>query len=171
MQLFMQVSSSDTVLYESSDQESGPIYAEDLPEGTTVECLCGEFSLDNEDSEVVLCPECNIHHHVACTGMKDLRNDEKFLCPHCWANPLREKLKAKTTLIVSPSSISFQWQEEIEKHQNGLSVFVYDGIQSHGFVSPATFARHDIVLTTYEVLKKELYFTDLPHSKSEFPAS
>lgn len=100
MQLFMQVSSSDTVLYESSDQESGPIYAEDLPESTTVECLCGEFSLDNEDSEVVLCPECNIHHHVACTGMKDLRNDEKFLCPHCWANPLRVS-GAEFILLVS----------------------------------------------------------------------
>lgn len=74
----------------------------------------------------------------------------------------------KATLIVSPASISFQWLEEIEKHQTELSVMVYEGIQAQGFVPPTTFAKHDIVLVTYEVLKREIYFTDLPNSNGDY---
>ncbi|KAL3188011.1 hypothetical protein MRX96_004247 [Rhipicephalus microplus] len=42
----------------------------------------------------------------------------------------------------------------------------YRGVQDHGFVSPLTFSKYDIVLTTYEVLKKELHYTNLPHVNS-----
>uniref|UniRef100_L7LZM8 Putative dead box-containing helicase-like transcription factor/dna repair protein n=1 Tax=Rhipicephalus pulchellus TaxID=72859 RepID=L7LZM8_RHIPC len=125
---------------------------------TRVECLLG-----GEEEEMVQCPECHAYHHVACRP-----GEEEYLCPHCWVDPAKEKIAVKTTLIVSPSSISFQWLEEIERHQKDdvLRVMEYRGVQNHGFVSPQTFAKYDIVLTTYEVLKKELNFTDLPHVNS-----
>ncbi len=36
------------------------------------------------------------------------------MCPHCWVQG--EKVQSGATLIVSPSSISFQWIQEIQKH-------------------------------------------------------
>lgn len=160
---------SDTEEYGLSEEEEHFVEdLADLPEGTKVECLCGGLDLGKDTEEVVRCPECRAYHHLACTTSDGLRPGEKYLCPHCWVKPEKEKIKVKTTLIVSPSSISFQWLEEIERHQNEdmLRVMEYRGVQNHGFVSPLTFAKHDVVLTTYEVLKKELNFTDLPHANS-----
>ncbi|XP_049511078.1 E3 ubiquitin-protein ligase SHPRH isoform X3 [Dermacentor silvarum] len=160
---------SDTEEYELSDDDGR--CAEDLavlPVGIRVECLCGGLALGSDIEEVVRCPGCRAYHHLACTTSGGLRAGEKYLCPHCWVDPAKEKIRVKTTLIVSPSSIGFQWLEEIERHQKDdrLHVMEYQGVQSHGFVSPLTFANYDIVLTTYEVLKKELNFTDLPHANS-----
>lgn len=163
------VGASDTEEYGLSDEEEHFVEdLADLPEGTKVECLCGGLDLGKDTEEVVRCPECRAYHHLACTTSDGLRPGEKYLCPHCWVKPEKEKIKVKTTLIVSPSSISFQWLEEIERHQSEdvLRVMEYRGVQSHGFVSPLTFAKHDVVLTTYEVLKRELNFTDLPHANS-----
>lgn len=153
----------------------GGILADEMGLGKTVEMLacillhpmptCDEATSDqcgDLPPTRVECPECHAYHHVACPP------GEKSLCPHCWVDPAKEKIGVKTTLIVSPSSISFQWLEEIERHQkdDALRVMEYRGVQNHGFVSPLTFAKYDIVLTTYEVLKKELNFTDLPHINS-----
>jgi hypothetical protein len=38
----------------------------------------------------------------------------EYVCPHCWVQG--EKVQSGATLIVSPSSISFQWIQEIQKH-------------------------------------------------------
>ena len=38
----------------------------------------------------------------------------EYVCPHCWVQG--EKVESRATLIVSPSSISFQWIQEIQKH-------------------------------------------------------
>ncbi|XP_054921718.1 E3 ubiquitin-protein ligase SHPRH isoform X2 [Dermacentor andersoni] len=160
---------SDTEEYELSDDDGHCAEGlADLPVATRVECLCGGLALGTDIEEVVCCPDCRVYHHLACTTSGGLRTGEKYLCPHCWVDSAKEKIRVKTTLIVSPSSISFQWLEEIERHQKDdrLHVMEYRGVQSHGFVSPPTFANYDIVLTTYEVLKKELNFTDLPHANS-----
>ncbi|XP_075553383.1 E3 ubiquitin-protein ligase SHPRH isoform X5 [Dermacentor variabilis] len=160
---------SDTEEYELSDDDGHSAEGlANLPMATRVECLCGGLALGTDIEEVVCCPDCRVYHHLACTTSGGLRTGEKYLCPHCWVDSAKEKIRVKTTLIVSPSSISFQWLEEIERHQKDdrLHVMEYRGVQSHGFVSPPTFANYDIVLTTYEVLKRELNFTDLPHANS-----
>ena len=46
-------------------------------------------------------------------------------------------------------------------------VQVYQGVQKQGFVQPQTLANHDIVITTYETLRKEIDYVDLPHSNSQ----
>ncbi|KAJ8314477.1 hypothetical protein KUTeg_006627 [Tegillarca granosa] len=93
------------------------------------------------------------------------------------------------TLIISPSSICHQWVDEILKHikKESLKVFypvllkdynnhnfmfysnvqVYTGVNKQGFIQPMTLAQQDIVLTTYETLRKEIDYVDLPHSNSE----
>ena len=64
---------------------------------------------------------------------------------------------------------SSQWVEEIKRHTRGLEIGVYDGVKFAGSSSsgedmllsnPLILARHDIVLTTFEVLKDDLNHSD-----------
>ena len=81
---------------------------------------------------------------------------------------LREKVKSGATLIVSPSSISFQWIEEIQKHvkHKDIKMLFYKGSKEMGYMQPRTLAGYDIVVTTYETLAAETSYVDLPHSNS-----
>ncbi|KAF4525763.1 hypothetical protein B566_EDAN002025 [Ephemera danica] len=45
-------------------------------------------------------------------------------------------------------------------------MFGFSGVQSNGFVQPRGLADHDIVITTYETLCKELDYVNLPHNNS-----
>lgn len=59
------------------------------------------------------------------------------------------------TLGVCPSSILTQWDEEIRKVAKdfGLSAFVYHGHSRN--VDPEVLAQHDVVLTSYGMIKKQ----------------
>jgi E3 ubiquitin-protein ligase SHPRH len=66
-------------------------------------------------------------------------------------------LRSRATLIISPSLIVTQWRDEVLMHTPHLSVFLYEGV--HKFrMSIETLADYDIVLTTYEILRQEVYF-------------
>ena len=45
---------------------------------------------------------------------------------------------------------------------------VYSGVNLESFIQPLTLARQDIVITSYETLRRELNYVDLPHSNSEW---
>jgi len=45
------------------------------------------------------------------------------------------KLAVKTTLIVSPSSILYQWRDEIRLHTPQLSVYIYEGAKKDANIS------------------------------------
>ena len=84
--------------------------------------------------------------------------------------PVRRPL-AKTNLIISPQSICQQWENEIKRHAPGLKVLVYDGRRTAAeTVSARRMATYDVVLTTYEILKSEIHYSEecsvnLRHSK------
>lgn len=44
---------------------------------------------------------------------------------------------------------------------------VYQGVKRHGFIQPHVLAEQDVVITTYDVLRTELNYVDLPHSNSK----
>ena len=44
---------------------------------------------------------------------------------------------------------------------------MYKGVHEDNFIQPLTLARQDVVITTYETLKREFSYVDLPHSNSE----
>lgn len=44
---------------------------------------------------------------------------------------------------------------------------VYQGVKKHGFIQPHMLAEQDVVITTYDVLRSELNYVDIPHSNSE----
>ncbi|KAJ8314753.1 hypothetical protein KUTeg_006903 [Tegillarca granosa] len=136
------------------------------------ECICGQ----TEDSprrrkksrHNVQCVKCGLYQHAECVNY-DLNDPYRgeFKCPHCHVSS--PPVVSGATLIISPSSICHQWVDEILKHikKESLKVFVYTGVNKQGFIQPMTLAQQDIVLTTYETLRKEIDYVDLPHSNSE----
>lgn len=44
---------------------------------------------------------------------------------------------------------------------------VYQGVKKHGFIQPRMLAEQDVVITTYDVLRSELNYVDIPHSNSK----
>jgi E3 ubiquitin-protein ligase SHPRH len=81
-------------------------------------------------------------------------------------------LPSKATLIVTPTSILPQWRSELAKHAPKLKVMHYEGIP------PATKANnedkvledltvnYDVVLTTYQVLAREVHFAEEPPARN-----
>ncbi|KAF2090657.1 hypothetical protein K490DRAFT_3522, partial [Saccharata proteae CBS 121410] len=73
---------------------------------------------------------------------------------------------SKATLIITPPSILEQWKNEIEAHAPHLKVFHYKGMprstasaKRHKEASVEHLLDQDVVLTTYQVLSTEIYYT------------
>lgn len=81
-------------------------------------------------------------------------------------------LSSKATLIVTPSSILPQWRSELGRHAPSLQVMEYTGIPpaSKAYreenVLKELSQDYDVVLTTYQVLAKELHFAEDPPERN-----
>ncbi|CAB3388448.1 Hypothetical predicted protein [Cloeon dipterum] len=128
------------------------------------ECVCGvvaDAALDDNSETKVKCAECGLVQHRKC--VRFVGNASLYHCPHC--NVRRPLLKVKTTLIVAPDAISQQWMHELEKlvSKDSLKVKFYNGVYMDGYHQPSSLAKYDVLVTSYEVLNKELDYVDLPH--------
>ena len=68
---------------------------------------------------------------------------------------------SSATLIITPPSILEQWKDEIREHAPGLNVFHYQGMSSYkkgGEVVIEQLLERDVVLTTYNVIAKEVHY-------------
>uniref|UniRef100_A0A674BYX8 SNF2 histone linker PHD RING helicase n=1 Tax=Salmo trutta TaxID=8032 RepID=A0A674BYX8_SALTR len=131
------------------------------------ECICGELGLIDYKARVQ-CLNCQLWQHAECVNYKEESLDTTpFYCPHCLV--AMTPVPTGATLIISPSSICHQWVEEINKHisSSSLRVLVYQGVKKHGFIQPHMLAEQDVVITTYDVLRSELNYVDIPHSNSK----
>ncbi|XP_037342642.2 E3 ubiquitin-protein ligase SHPRH isoform X1 [Pungitius pungitius] len=131
------------------------------------ECICGELGLVDYKARVQ-CMNCQLWQHADCVNYKEeSRETTPFYCPHCLV--AMKPVSTGATLIISPSSICHQWVEEINRHisSSSLRVLVYQGVKKHGFIQPRMLAEHDVVITTYDVLRSELNYVDIPHSNSK----
>ncbi|XP_029114603.1 E3 ubiquitin-protein ligase SHPRH isoform X2 [Scleropages formosus] len=131
------------------------------------ECICGELGLMDYKARVQ-CLNCLLWQHAECVGYKEESlGTTPFYCPHCLV--AMTPVATGATLIISPSSICHQWVEEINRHirSSSLRVLVYGGVKKHGFIQPRLLAEQDVVITTYDVLRTELNYVDIPHSNSE----
>ncbi|KAF2684728.1 hypothetical protein K458DRAFT_337770 [Lentithecium fluviatile CBS 122367] len=77
------------------------------------------------------------------------------------------------TLIITPPSILEQWKQEIATHAPELKVLHYKGLpppsaprKEHEEATVENLLRFDIVLTTYNVLSKEIHFATPPPDRS-----
>ncbi|XP_007953805.1 E3 ubiquitin-protein ligase SHPRH [Orycteropus afer afer] len=131
------------------------------------ECICGELGQIDLKPRVQ-CLKCHLWQHAKCVNYEeeDLKI-KPFYCPHCLV--AMEPVSTRATLIISPSSICHQWVDEINRHvrSSSLRVLVYQGVKKHGFLQPHFLAEQDIVIITYDVLRSELNYVDIPHSNSE----
>jgi hypothetical protein len=89
-------------------------------------CICGG---NNTDGVTVECSKCKRMQHAGCLNynLEDpWRGD--YICPLCWTKEV--PVPSKATLIITPSSISYQWIEEFGKHlkEIKLKMHVYKGI-------------------------------------------
>ncbi|KAM7348478.1 E3 ubiquitin-protein ligase SHPRH isoform 1-T2 [Cochliomyia hominivorax] len=130
----------------------------------TVFCIC---SSNNSKKKLIQCQKCNLWQHKTCVASYDDEVDDveintPYLCPSCWQLVVQEYglLKTKATFIVSPNTIKMQWYSEIRRHiQPSLRVFIYEGVLSGKWISPRQLAEYDVVLTDYNILRRDIYFT------------
>lgn len=79
-----------------------------------------------------------------------------------------------STLIITPPHILSQWKSELATHAPDLSVIHYTGMASASRAEKEQFTvnelvQYDVVLTTYNVLAKEIHFaTDPPERSRRF---
>ncbi len=90
----------------------------------------------------------------------------QFCCPFCWRLRCEPEsggspVRAKTTLIITPTTILEQWGREIETRlePGALSILRYPGLKgSNGrYIPPDVIAKYDVVLTSYAALRGEFY--------------
>ncbi|XP_048210202.1 E3 ubiquitin-protein ligase SHPRH isoform X2 [Perognathus longimembris pacificus] len=131
------------------------------------ECICGEVGQIDRKPRVQ-CLKCHLWQHAKCVNYEEKNLKIKpFYCPHCLV--AMDPVSTRATLIISPSSICHQWVDEINRHvkSSSLRVLVYQGVKKDGFLQPHFLAEQDIVIITYDVLRSELNYVDIPHSNSE----
>ena len=73
--------------------------------------------------------------------------------------------RSSATLIITPPAILQQWKKELETLAPCLSVLIYDGLKAETGKSNYTALlskciSHDVVLTTYNVLAKEIHYAE-----------
>jgi len=75
----------------------------------------------------------------------------------------RELLATSATLIVAPSSLLDQWLSELNRHAPSLKVMFYPGVRRLAKLKDADelsverLAEQDVVVTTYEILRKDIW--------------
>lgn len=75
---------------------------------------------------------------------------------------------SRATLIVAPSSLTSQWKSELTQHAPALKVQIYEGVQVASKKAPeqkileALCEDYDVVITTYNILAKEVHFAEDP---------
>ncbi|XP_047466793.1 E3 ubiquitin-protein ligase SHPRH [Mugil cephalus] len=152
------------------EEDETPTRASVVPFNTPdyrFECICGELGLVDYKARVQ-CMNCQLWQHAHCVNYKEESLETTpFYCPHCLV--AMKPVSTGATLIISPSSICHQWVEEINRHirSSSLRVLVYQGVKKHGFIQPHMLAEQDVVITTYDVLRSELNYVDIPHSNSK----
>ncbi|XP_053701712.1 E3 ubiquitin-protein ligase SHPRH [Synchiropus splendidus] len=162
--------SEETSQSNSQEESEPPTIASVAPFNTPdyrFECICGELGVIDYKARVQ-CMNCQLWQHADCVNYKEESLETTpFYCPHCLV--AMKPVSTGATLIISPSSICHQWVEEISRHirSSSLRVLVYQGVKKHGFIQPHMLAEQDVVITTYDVLRSELNYVDIPHSNSK----
>ncbi|XP_013116383.2 E3 ubiquitin-protein ligase SHPRH [Stomoxys calcitrans] len=125
-------------------------------------CICTSKS----NKKILKCSKCHLGQHSKCVARYDDDHDDEvndpYICPECWQNVIAEwgLIKSKATFIVSPTSIKSQWLSEIKRHiQPSLRVLLYDGAFAGKWISPRQLADYDVILTDYNILRREIFYT------------
>uniref|UniRef100_A0A665XCI1 SNF2 histone linker PHD RING helicase n=1 Tax=Echeneis naucrates TaxID=173247 RepID=A0A665XCI1_ECHNA len=157
---------------DSQEETETPTRASFVPFNTPdyrFECICGELGVIDYKARVQ-CMNCQLWQHADCVNYKEESLETTpFYCPHCLV--AMKPVSTGATLIISPSSICHQWVEEINRHirSSSLRVLVrkYDLFPQNMKLLCSPPFLQDVVITTYDVLRSELNYVDIPHSNSK----
>ena len=124
----------ESLLKRAESQVQGGILAEEMGLGKTVEIIA------------------LISSHNRPSSLEHFQQTDQNLVP------------SSATLIISPPSILQQWMSEIKDHAPNLRVMVYDGLRATDRDASneemlIQLLDHDIVLTTYNTLASEIYYS------------
>eukprot|EP01083_Nonionella_stella_P279486 950723_1 len=148
-------------IYQSSNQNRSSC--------SQIRCVCGSTDDTDYSGEWVSCDNCSIWQHSKCVKYRWQAVPLSkvvgyvpyptfhYLCPRCTVDlPVTE---CGTTLVVSPRAICEQWMDEIARHVmcGTLKVFRYEGVRGGPYVSTTFLSSHDVVVTTYEVLRDDFF--------------
>lgn len=140
--LFMTITTGFSGLYDIEKDLKGGVLAEEMGLGKTIEMI----SL------------ISLHRRPLYLGSTT---------PNVDSNGLR---LSGTTLIITPPAILEQWKQEIARHSPTLHVFHYEGLRAHSKLSDKALiekmSEHEIVLTTYNVLAREIYHSVEPPKRN-----
>ncbi|UMM28079.1 hypothetical protein L5515_011074 [Caenorhabditis briggsae] len=119
--------------------------------------------------KTVNCEGCGVICTASVCGWNfDTCDDELFYCPECMTLKNTRRL-VKTTLIIVPESLIFQWFTEVAKHcSDDFKVMFYFGVKKHGYLQPCEMDKFDVVLTTYDTLRREMNFSDKKDQRRNF---
>ncbi|CAG9460083.1 unnamed protein product [Pedinophyceae sp. YPF-701] len=128
-----------------------------------VDCVCGATDDANYAGLWIACDRCSRWMHSPCVDVEG-RPPRTWHCPVCTEERAAEcgrQLEgvSPATLIVVPAPLLPQWCEEIQRHTRGVQVRVFEG-QGDDYstsTTPADLSSSDIVLVTYETLRRELH--------------
>lgn len=67
---------------------------------------------------------------------------------------LKEKYSGSTQLVVCPTSLIFNWENELQKFCPSLKYYTYYGLQRE--FTETHFEEYDVILTTYGVVRNDL---------------
>jgi SNF2 family DNA or RNA helicase len=67
---------------------------------------------------------------------------------------LKEKYPGSTQLVVCPTSLIFNWENELQKFCPSLKYYTYYGLQRE--FTETHFSEYDVILTTYGVVRNDL---------------
>ena len=68
----------------------------------------------------------------------------------------KNKEKRKASLVVSPSSLSLNWQNETTKFADGLKTLVIRGTLAERKEKIKDIEKYDLVITSYDLLKRDI---------------
>lgn len=133
----------------------------------------------------VRCDACRHWVHLECAGLPDQAAAdalERYTCEVCHGlRRFRRPRRGRATLIVTPQLICEQWEEELAQRVragDSLRVAIYRGVaetrpeQRAALLNPDRLGNdYDVVLTTFDVLGKDLAHTDTAFLPKEGEAS
>lgn len=125
------------------ENKFGGCLADDMGLGKTLQTLAILVAQKEKSIKDSISNTQENTYHTTC-GQLDLFSEAKVEIP----------LSIQTSLIVAPTSLIFNWQNEILKFAPQLKFYIFHGKQRK--INPHNFKHYDLVITTYGTLRSEV---------------